>query len=332
MIHSEMPLRRMDPLGLRLNRFFGHTRARTLIPLVAAFALMLLPARPAAQESSREASQLERGRDVYERYCAGCHGLEGDGEGEAAAMLYPKPRDFVAAEYKFSSRPTPGLPTDDDLKKVIREGLRGTAMQGFPRLPEGDVDAVIEYLKTFSPRWEEFQSPPLPRPEDPWAQNEAQGIALGRDIYHVQAVCLSCHPSYVTEEEIVSISERMGFAPIPLREDAHLAVARENADGSLVFPPDFTRDPIKTGNSVGNLYRVISAGITTTAMPTWDGVLDSRQLWGLAHYIRSLSEQRPERVDAETYALRPQVDPSLPPEETWKGETFEGDEFTGGAR
>lgn len=242
-------------------------------------------------------------------------------------MLYPKPRDFVAAEYKFSSRPTPGLPTDKDLRQVIREGLAGTAMQGFPLLPDAEVDAVIEYLKTFSERWDAWQSPPIVQPEDPWADNEEQGIRKGREVYHVEAVCISCHPSYLTNDEIVSVSERLGFAAIPLREDAHLSVPRENADGSLVFPPDFMRDRIKTGRDLDNLYRVISAGITTTAMPTWDGVLDAEQLWGLAHYIRSLSEQRPDRVDPGEYDLRPQIDPSLPPDVSWADEPFDGGEF-----
>lgn len=294
---------------------------------MAAVAIWSLSAGLQAGERLQRTRKLIHGAEVYAQSCAGCHGIDGDGQGEAAPMLYPRPRDFVAGEYKFSSRPTPGLPTDADLRQVIREGLAGTAMQGFPLLPERDVDAVIAYLKTFSERWEEWQSPPLVQPEDPWADNEDQGIRKGREVYHVEAVCLSCHPSYMSNDEIVSLSERMGFAAIPLRDDAHLSVPRENADGSLVFPPDFKRDRIKTGSDIDNLHRVISAGITTTAMPTWDGVLDARQLWGLAHYIRSLSEQRPDRVDPEAYQLRPQIDPSVPPEDDWVGETFEDDEF-----
>jgi mono/diheme cytochrome c family protein len=266
---------------------------------------------------------LKRGAEIYAAQCAGCHGVGGDGRGDAAAILYPKPRDFVAAEYKFSSRPTPGLPTDEDLRQVIRRGLSGTSMSGFPHMPESDVESLIAFLKTFSDRWEEPQASALTVPEDPWVGYEDQGIKKGREVYHVEAVCISCHPSYMTNDEITAVSERLGFAAIPLREDAHLSIPRENADGSLVFPPDFRRDRIKSGHDLRNLYRVISAGITTTAMPTWDGVLDSRQLWGLAHYIRSLSEERPRFVDPEAYALRPRIDPSLPPDEE-AAEAFEG--------
>src|SRR5574341_730075 len=39
---------------------------------------------------------LALGKRVYEKQCVACHGLDGSGEGEAAYLLYPKPRDFVA--------------------------------------------------------------------------------------------------------------------------------------------------------------------------------------------------------------------------------------------
>ena len=34
------------------------------------------------------------GKSDYRRYCAGCHGDYGDGNGENAVWLDPKPRDF----------------------------------------------------------------------------------------------------------------------------------------------------------------------------------------------------------------------------------------------
>lgn len=52
---------------------------------------------------------LALGREVYQKQCAACHGLDGRGNGEAAYLLYPKPRDFVAARYR-SHRSHPTLP------------------------------------------------------------------------------------------------------------------------------------------------------------------------------------------------------------------------------
>jgi mono/diheme cytochrome c family protein len=40
------------------------------------------------------------------------------------------------------------------------------------------------------------------------------------------------------------------------------------------------------------LVQVIAAGVGGTAMPMWAGALDTKQLWSLAHYVRSLALKR----------------------------------------
>lgn len=253
-----------------------------------------------------------RGRAVYLRYCLGCHGIQGDGKGEAAAMLYPPPRDFVEGAFKFSSRRTPGLPTDDDLFQVVTDGLAGTSMTGFVRLPDADRRAVVAYIKTFSDRWPsaeaEAYDPPIPATDDPWAGDPEAGVLAGDRIYHAEALCMTCHPSYHDEAAIGRMSIDMGYEPLPLRADWRLSVAKKNSNGTLTLPPDFMRDRIKTGGDIKNLYRVIGAGITTTAMPTWVDSIEPEKLWGLAHYINSLAALRSSRLDPESYLARPPVD------------------------
>ncbi len=66
---------------------------------------------------------------IYEKRCAQCHGAEGDGTGPAADFMYPKPRDFTLAVFKYKTTHADSeLPTDDDLRKTIKDGIRGTAM------------------------------------------------------------------------------------------------------------------------------------------------------------------------------------------------------------
>ncbi|MBI1894347.1 MAG: hypothetical protein HYS14_09570 [Candidatus Rokubacteria bacterium] len=52
-------------------------------------------------------AQTPDGRHVYERHCAICcaicHGVSGDGSGEAAVRLGTKPADLTAGRYKFRS-------------------------------------------------------------------------------------------------------------------------------------------------------------------------------------------------------------------------------------
>lgn len=282
------------------------------LTLCMGLALKPVPAidsEAAVEDNGRPTTfRIERGRQVYARYCAGCHGEEGDGQGEAAALLYPKPRDFVTAEFKFSSRRTPDLPTDADLMALLERGLKGTAMTSFRHLPLGERRAVIATIKTFSDRWDEEPRAPIAFSEDPWANDPEAGIAKGDRAYHVDVTCNSCHPSYHSSDEIDAMTRAAGYEPMALRPDAHLSVVQENADGSLVLPPDFRRDWLKSGADVQTLYRVIGAGITTTAMPTWVDTLPPDQLWGLAYYIHWLAEQRPFLIDPSQYATRPPVD------------------------
>ena len=69
--------------------------------------------------SNDEWSKIYAGKNVYETYCSGCHGLKGDGKGNAAAMLSVKPRNFVKAMYKFISTPKNTLPSDIDLHRTL---------------------------------------------------------------------------------------------------------------------------------------------------------------------------------------------------------------------
>ena len=98
-------------------------------------------------------SVVAEGRFVFERNCAVCHGKWGDGRGEMAVGMVPRPRKFTAGTFKFRTTPSGSLPTDADLMRTIRNGLFGTSMPTFQHLSERDLRAVVEYLKTFSKKW-----------------------------------------------------------------------------------------------------------------------------------------------------------------------------------
>ena len=99
------------------------------------------------------AETLNRGAQIYNLYCASCHGEDGGGDGPAARPLKTKPRDFRKADFKYVSGEPGSLPTDDDLSATIRNGRVETGMPSWNGLTDVDRVAVIQYLKTFSPRW-----------------------------------------------------------------------------------------------------------------------------------------------------------------------------------
>jgi mono/diheme cytochrome c family protein len=92
------------------------------------------------------------GGGLYRQHCVHCHGITGDGRGPTAQFLNPYPRDYRPAVYKFKSTYNPSRPTDEDLHKVLRNGVPGTAMPSFALLPPAEIDALVEYVKYLSMR------------------------------------------------------------------------------------------------------------------------------------------------------------------------------------
>ena len=98
----------------------------------------------------------ERGvkHGLYREHCAHCHGISGDGRGPTALFLNPYPRDYRLGLYKFKSTARAAKPTADDLRQILIEGIRGTAMPSFKLLPGDELDALVEYVKYLSIRGE----------------------------------------------------------------------------------------------------------------------------------------------------------------------------------
>jgi mono/diheme cytochrome c family protein len=93
-------------------------------------------------------------RGLYREHCAHCHGITGDGVGPTATFLNPYPRDYRKGQFKFKSTPVGAKPTHADLKKIVLEGVPGTAMPSFKLLPDLEVEALVEYVKYLSIRGE----------------------------------------------------------------------------------------------------------------------------------------------------------------------------------
>jgi mono/diheme cytochrome c family protein len=93
-------------------------------------------------------------RGLYREHCAHCHGISGDGAGPTAAFLNPYPRDYRKGQFKFKSTPVGQKPTHDDLKRIVLEGIPGTAMPSFKLLPDLEVEALVDYVKYLSIRGE----------------------------------------------------------------------------------------------------------------------------------------------------------------------------------
>lgn len=225
------------------------------------------------------AATLRTGQANYQRHCAGCHGDAGDGDGPSGRYLAPPPRDFRRAAFKFAAVPSGSLPRDEDLARTIRHGLTGTAMPAWS-FDDRELDALVQYLKTFSPRWQRESAPSpadIAAAPDPWRTNPSDAVREGERVYHREALCATCHPAYVAT---AAPSRPDPTRPVALYEPAHATWA---------LAPDFRRHPMRAGANVDDLHRAIAFGLGGTPMPTWQGALPDRSLWALAHYVRSLT-------------------------------------------
>jgi mono/diheme cytochrome c family protein len=96
-----------------------------------------------------EARRLEAspgsGKGIYITRCAPCHGMDGAGDGPAAAAITPKPRNFRDADF-WKAR------TVAQLHLAVKEGRPGTLMPPFEGVvSDAEIDDVVGYLQTFRP-------------------------------------------------------------------------------------------------------------------------------------------------------------------------------------
>jgi mono/diheme cytochrome c family protein len=99
-----------------------------------------------------QSNNLGAKRGLYRRHCAHCHGITGDGRGPTAGILNPYPRDYRKGIFKFKGTQYAAKPTNDDLRRIVHDGIPGTAMPSFALLPPDEIDALIEYVKYLSMR------------------------------------------------------------------------------------------------------------------------------------------------------------------------------------
>ncbi len=225
----------------------------------------------AAAALAQPAGDSALGRRVYEDTCAICHGERADGKGHAAHHFASAPRDLTTGRFKFRSTPSGQLPTDEDLRRTIVSGIPGTGMVPNDHLKPAEVDAVIAYLKTLSPRFTAM-SPAAPIPMPPAPPASAEAVARGRAVYE-KAECRECHGR-----------EGRGDGP--------------SAKDLKIKPSDLTRRPFKSGPRPADVVRTLLTGLDGTPMPSYHLVLEDAELWDLAYYVASIG-RAPELTDDE---------------------------------
>ena len=271
--------------------------------LGAALALAPLTMFGAGAVAAQEAAGTA-GKATYDRWCAGCHGVEGKGDGPGAAMMLPRPRDFTRAQYQIRTTGSGELPTDADIMHVINVGMPNTGMPGWEALlSETEREELVAYLKTMSRFFEGAPEPAVMEfTSAPGADDER--ITAGRQVYE-ELQCAKCHGTQG-------------------RGDGESAPTLDDDTGFPIYPANLHANwEFNGGGTVEDIYRRLRTGLDGTPMPTFNdmivgGQLTDDQLWTLAHYVRSLSpEDPPATREVITAELAEGALPTTPTDERW---------------
>ena len=223
---------------------------------------------------ARGEDNLALGGKVYRDNCVACHGEKGDGKGPQADRLKTKPRDFTGGVYKFRSTPSGSLPLDNDLVRTITRGVRGTAMLAQLQLSKEETEAVVQYLKSFSSRFQNEKAfPAIVIPPKPPVTSSL--ISSGKSEYQ-EAGCDQCHGI---------AGKGDGPSTKDLRDDW----------GKPIPPADLTLKPFKSGPEPEDVYRTISTGLNGTPMPSYADALAPKERWALVSYILSIATREKPR-------------------------------------
>lgn len=136
------------------SAIFGSPDDPTILPGVEGMKEQMRPDRLEAAAGPVHSDNYGDGAGLYRQHCVHCHGVTGNGRGPTAEFLNPYPRDFTRGTFKFTSTPVGVKPTDEDLRTTLMNGIAGTAMPSFALLSEGELDALIDYVKYLSMRGE----------------------------------------------------------------------------------------------------------------------------------------------------------------------------------
>ncbi len=262
--------------------------------IILGFALLsCLPAESGELNETKPAATkklFQRGEVLYQQQCAVCHGPQGAGDGQAAYLLNPKPRNFVKDKFRFVSTSTQEA-TDENLFKVITRGMAGSAMPPWEHLSDKDRWAIVYYVRYLSEiekykqageindamikkglTWEQIkkivnkkmsQDIMIKVPSEPQLTQES--LSRGRELF--VASCAGCHGVQGKGDGQQNMVDNLGFP---------------------VKPRDLTAGIFKGDATSEELYFRFIAGLPGSPMPSYAGVFTQEQIWELIHFVQSL--------------------------------------------
>jgi len=268
-----------------------------LIPLVVGLGL--------SGDAQAAAGNVENGKKVYDQRCEQCHGADGAADGAAAEFVYPRPRVFKDnSVYKFAVTPDGVIPTDDDLYKVIAEGIPGTSMPAFTLLDDQEKWDLVALLKDWS---EDFSDPeyieeatPMPELSCPPVVTSAESVAKGRKLYE-ENMCTDCHGA-----------QGRGDGP-------NWATLAEDSWGNILVPRNLNNpESFRNGYGQADIMKSVSRGLTGSPMASYRDAITATDRWHLVNYVKSLAAEPKRFKDERILAVSAESLPTSGDDTAWE--------------
>ncbi len=214
---------------------------------------------------------IESGREAFVNRCSGCHGMTGEGNGPAATMLSPRPRNLVSGSFKLRSTAMGTLPTVTDLLRTINQGISGSSMPPFKELAEQEKLAIVAYVRSLRPEFKETLAAQVsitlpPPPADTFAKKTNLIAAAKRGLVVYEKSCLPCHGT-------------------DGRGDGPSSEGMVDSDERPIKPANLANVNLKSGPSAQDAFKAISTGLDGAPMPAYADSIAEKERWDLVAYI-----------------------------------------------
>ncbi len=261
-----------------------------------------------AGSATAKTGTAAKGKEIYDKRCTWCHGAEGAGDGAAKDRLNPPPRDFTSGNYKIKTSGFEDMtPNDDDIYRMIRDGMPGTAMPGWSDiLAEQDMWDLVAYVKTFAG----YDKPPAKQVDfGTQIASSADSIEKGKKLFEDGDRCVECHG----KSGKGSASKRL-----------------KGENGERTWPRNLTKPwTFRGSNDPKDIYTRISTGIAGTEMPSFADPKSKKKLsveerWHVANYVASLAKTdkkvNPENTVVKANKVEGEL-PGTPDDANWEKST-----------
>lgn len=144
----------------------------------------------------------ERGRPLYVKHCATCHGANGEG-GKGTGVTFSRPRNLPIIPPALNNPGFLASASDAVIKTTLIRGRNGTPMVSFLKkgLKEQDIDDIVSFVRSF----QQTAAPAAASPEQEQAILEMDSpYDLATTIENVKRAATSQNFNFIREQALDS--------------------------------------------------------------------------------------------------------------------------------